>query len=102
MPPIRASERDADPLPRTMRKLGRSAAPRANCCSGSRRGGERTSTSSPVIALTEERLEAMKKDLSPVTGAALLSDGEWRALKRIAGRNGITVPDKTSGSGRCC
>jgi len=33
--------------------------------------------------LTEERLETMKKDQSPVTGAALLSDGEWRALKRI-------------------
>ena len=48
--------------------------------------GAQAIRTSPLLAshpLTEERLEAMKKDQGPVTGDVLLSDGEWRALKGI-------------------
>jgi len=78
-------ERDADTFAsQTMRKLGRSAAPMGELLL--RITGAQASRTLTILAshpLTEERLAALKKDQSPVTGAALLSDGEWHALKRI-------------------
>jgi Zn-dependent protease with chaperone function len=81
----RDAERDADAFAtQTLRKLGRSAAPSGELLL--RITGAQSTRASPLLAshpLTEERLEAMKKDQGPVTGEALLSDSEWRALKRI-------------------
>ena len=81
----RDAERDADAFAtQTMRKLGRSATPSGELLL--RITGAQAIRTSPLLAshpLTEERLEAMKKDQGPVTGEALLSDDEWRALKRI-------------------
>ena len=81
----RDAERDADSFAsQTMGKLGRSAAPLGELLL--RLPGAQANRTSTILAshpLTEERLVALKKDQSPVTGDALLSDGEWRALKRI-------------------
>ena len=81
----RDAERDADAFAtQTLRKLGRSAAPAGELLL--RITGAQANRTSAILAshpLTEERLAAMKKDQGPVTGDALLSDGEWRALKRI-------------------
>ena len=81
----RDAERDADAFAsQTMRKLGRSAVPLGELLL--RIPGAQAKGALTVLAshpLTEERLEAMKRDQGPVTGEALLSDGEWRALKRI-------------------
>jgi Zn-dependent protease with chaperone function len=81
----RDAERSADAFAsQTMRKLGRSAAPMGELLL--RITGAQAKRPSTILAshpLTEERLEAMKRDQGPLTGDALLSEGEWRALKRI-------------------
>jgi len=81
----RDAERDADSFAsQTMGKLGRSAAPLGELLL--RIPGAQAKGISTILdshPLTEERLDALKKGQSPVTGNALLSDGEWRALKRI-------------------
>jgi len=81
----RDAERDADAFAsQTMGKLGRSAAPLGELLL--RIPGAQAKGISTILdshPLTEERLDALKKGQSPVTGNALLSDGEWRALKRI-------------------
>jgi len=81
----RDAERDADSFAsQTMGMLGRSAAPLGELLlrlPGAQVKGTLTILDSHP--LTEGRLEALKKDQSPVTGDALLSDGQWRALKRI-------------------
>jgi Zn-dependent protease with chaperone function len=81
----RDAERDADAFAsQTMRLLGRPAAPLGELLL--RLPGAQAKGSLSMLAshpLTQERLEALKKNQGAVTGAALLSDGEWRALKRI-------------------
>jgi Zn-dependent protease with chaperone function len=81
----RDAERDADAFAsQIMRKLGRPAAALGELLlriPGAQAKGILTILSSHP--LTEERLEALKRDQGPLTGDALLSDGEWRALKRI-------------------
>ena len=81
----RDAERDADAFAsQTMGKLGRSAAPLGELLL--RIPGAQAKGISTILdshPLTEDRLEALKKDQSPVTGEVLLSNGEWRALKRI-------------------
>jgi Zn-dependent protease with chaperone function len=81
----RDAERDADAFAsQTMGKLGRSAAPLGELLL--RIPGAQAKGISTILdshPLTEERLDALKKGQSLVTRNALLSDGEWRALKRI-------------------
>jgi Zn-dependent protease with chaperone function len=81
----RDAERDADAFAsQTMRKLGRSASAAGELLLRITRG--QTNRTAPILdshPLTEERLAAMKRDDGPVTGEPLLSDSEWRALKRI-------------------
>jgi Zn-dependent protease with chaperone function len=81
----RDAERDADAFAsQTMRRLGRSAAAAGELMLRITRG--QTNRTAPILdshPLTEERLAAMKKNDGPVTGEPLLSDSEWRALKRI-------------------
>jgi len=81
----RDAERDADAFAsQAMGKLGRSAAPLGELLL--RIPGAQAKGISTILdshPLTEDRLEALKKDQSPVTGEVLLSNGEWRALKRI-------------------
>jgi len=80
----REVEGDADTYAiETMQKLGRSAVPMGELLlrvTGKERKEMTIFASHP---LTEARLERMKKADRPITGPALLTDKEWRALKKI-------------------
>jgi predicted Zn-dependent protease len=81
----RDAERSADAFAlQAMSSLGRSAAALGELLL--RVTGAQANRRFTILAshpLTEDRLEAMKKDRRPVTGPDLLSADQWRALKEI-------------------
>lgn len=80
----REVETDADTAAiETMQKLGRSAVPMGELLlrvTGKERKEMSIFASHPV---TEDRLERMKKADRPITGPALLTDTQWRAMKKM-------------------
>jgi Zn-dependent protease with chaperone function len=85
----RDAERNADAFAiEVMYKLGRSPLPMGELLF--RVTGEQGRNPLGILAghpLTEERLDTMKKADRPNTGAELLSDVQWRALKGICRNN---------------
>ena len=81
----RDAERAADAFAiEVMRKLGRSARPMGEFLFRVT-GAEANKTISILAShpLTEERRDLMRREESPNTGPAILTAGEWRALKNI-------------------
>jgi predicted Zn-dependent protease len=80
----RDAERGADAFTiETMQKLGRSARPMGELLfrvTGAQKNGLTIVASHP---LSEERLDVMRKAERPMTGAELLTPGQWKALKGI-------------------
>lgn len=77
-------ERAADDFAvEVMQKLGRSAVPMGELLLRVTGKGGKEMTIFASHPLTEDRLEIMKKTDRPITGPALLSDTEWRAMKKM-------------------
>lgn len=77
-------ERDADNFAvEVMQKLGRSAVPMGELLLRVTGQQAKEMTIFASHPLTEDRLEIMKKTDRPVTGPALLTDAEWKALKAV-------------------
>jgi Zn-dependent protease with chaperone function len=81
----REAERSADAFAvDVMHKLGRSPTPMGELLF--RITGAQAAKSITILAshpLTEERLETMKRENRPATGAELLSPAQWQALRNI-------------------
>ena len=79
----RDAEKRADDFAiRAMQALGRSPAPLGEFLVRMT-GGGRVATIIDSHPVSAERLDHMKKDARPVTGAPILTDQEWLALKNI-------------------
>jgi predicted Zn-dependent protease len=83
----REAERDADTFAvDVMHRLGRSPLPMGELLFRiTGRQGKDPFSIFGSHPLTEDRLNDMKKADRPITGPAILSDTEWRALKKVCG-----------------